>query len=237
MSFSCIEKVFGMISQETEEEGGVIIVNEKFGVLQPIKLKNTSKTPTNNFEYDPIELAKAIVDKEVAFFWHTHPREEEAYRFQENDLKFSLAWAKPIAVFNKNLRQTIYHFPPNRRVRDIYTRPFIQGYWDCFTIVKDYHKIMFNRELDYVSSHEMRRNQDAIEYIVEKYDGKIISFEEREHGDILFFLLKPGYLHCAVVLDRDRILHQTEGDGASIENINECNLFKNKFLIARSNKK
>ena len=100
-------------------------------------------------------------------------------------------------------------------------RQWLYGKFDCYTIVRDYYKLLgiimpdYDRPKDLITSKSIFLDQ------AKNCNFKQIDFEDRTQNDVLIMKLgTKNPMHAAIFLGNNRILHQKYESLSCIENYN-----------------
>jgi|TARA_R100000458_G_C8272873_1_gene247715 cell wall-associated NlpC family hydrolase len=98
-------------------------------------------------------------------------------------------------------------------------RQWSYGKFDCFTIVKDYYKILGIFIPDYTRPDDIDTTKSIFIEEAENCNFKLVPFEDRIKNDVLIMKLgTKNPMHAAIFLGDNRILHQRFDSLSCIEN-------------------
>lgn len=122
---------------------GIFYVN--YDTFNYFNCKNISTTPHNSFEIGAEDFIKAENSGDVVGVFHSHINETS--EFSENDKNLAHQLGLPIfcySEFDKKMRE----YRPDNYTCNLYQRQFIRGYYDCYSLIRDYYWNNFKFLLD-----------------------------------------------------------------------------------------
>jgi len=177
-------------------------------------LKNVAADPENEFATDPQEVLSIIGnDGKVEAILHSHlphhpdhPSKEDLERQKDAAVPFGLS-----VCDGENCTNPIW-FGDQVPMRPLLGRSFVYGVWDCFSLVRDYHRMQGVFFEDFPRENWWW-NEEGKDYYVESLEKngfRIIDRAEVRAGDgfLMSVQSKTGVCnHAGIYLGNDLMLH------------------------------
>lgn len=202
------------IANPTEEVCGFIWHDREKAHVLPCR--NVAQNPTEEFEIgveDQILLAGLGAPLGI---YHSHP---STAAFSPEDLEYAQETAVPHYLYSVPDQQWHEYVPPSYD-EPLEGQPFVLGFKDCYSIVRDYYRHHLGRHL---------RDYDRDESFVHEEQGVIMENFEREgfefsslatiqiHDLILFKSDKALPQHFGIFVGNSRFLHHSRGMLSRVE--------------------
>ncbi|NIF20572.1 C40 family peptidase [Candidatus Pantoea multigeneris] len=192
------------------EACGVIVQNGR--AQQYIPCRNTAEVPTENFTLAPEDFTAAEALGEVLMIIHSHPDVVQLIPSEMDRIQCD--WS--------GVEWGIMSWPDGdfctlspRVDRDYTGRPWVIGYADCWSLIKEYYSREFSLALgDYSVPLEwwIDGKEALYDDNWEKEGFAEISTSDLRHGDIIMMRLQSSVTnHAAVYLGENIILHHLSG--------------------------
>lgn len=176
-----------------------------------IPCENIADNKLNDFKIDTKIFIKNI--KEIEAVIHSHnnfPHASKKDVIQQRATK--VPWGV-INVFKGNTRE-VFFWGDSLPVQDLVGRPFINGVYDCYGLVRDYYRknknttlLLVEHEIDFYNNNEhlLTDNFKEAGFVeVEKKDLK--------NGDVVFGSVLSNIVnHCGIYIGNGLILHHLSG--------------------------
>jgi len=212
------------------------------------KKENLNPSPSSFF-MEPPSNAYTVA------YYHSHDSSSD---FSEEDKMVSESTKLPAVLFNKGNRSFNLYAPHLSRI-PYEGRPFLLGYSDCLTLIKDYYSnqlnIGFKSEANYANHlgldikdtkkcikarYTSGFNQSLREILGEKdwlknyleYNNFYQVSEFKEKDVLLIASENESYsTHCILYLGKNRILHHPVNRKSKIETISDFYLKRTLFIM------
>lgn len=180
------------------ESCGLLVINKSNGEWKFIECENVARDKLKKFAIEDSKFLAALKEGEVIIF-HSHfsyETDEKINNFSEEDINISEETCIPFLLYTSNNKWNYYE-PSEYEPFNLYERPFLLGFWDCYTFVRDYFKIhgknskiRFVNDTDY---HYGLKDFDDIGY------GEFfeVNLQDIQVGDVIIFKIKsdcPNHL-------------------------------------------
>lgn len=188
------------LSEYPKECVGVIWDNTYF------PLENIHPEPATDFRMRPEDYEEYKNGLQAII--HSHNNFLHA---SKKDMEFQIASAVPWGIANvtKNDVQ-VFFFGDQLPTQDLIGRQFIGGVYDCYSLARDYYKVIYGvelpnvpREWDYWSNPNGNKHfEDQMTKLFTSGDWKIVSKKDLQPGDGLLFKLHSSKIlnHCAIYI-------------------------------------
>jgi proteasome lid subunit RPN8/RPN11 len=193
--------------------------NECLGVIHNndyIILENIHPEPKTDFrmkhsDYEEYKDGLQAIIHSHNNFLHASKKDMEA------QINSAIPWG--IAnVRNKNVE--VFFFGDQLPTQDLLGRPFIGGVYDCYSLARDWYKVMYNvvlpnvpREWDYWSNPNGNKHfEEQMVKLFETGEFRLIDKKEIQPGDGLMFKLHNSRVlnHCAVYIGNHYMVNHME---------------------------
>ena len=213
-----------------------------------VALENIHPEPNKSFRVDVPALIKRVGDGELQAIIHNHP--DGAAEPSRRDMEAQAKWRIPFGIFTTQIKPEFNHSPvvwldPSHQTDALEGRPFINGVWDCYSIIRDWYYQELGITLgDYPRDIEWFFNGENLyeENFQKEGFSEIPVNSEWQKGDV--FLMKVYQKknsddlplnHGAIYVGGDAILHHLPGRLSCIDTAGKwCSRYLGKVL-RRSN--
>lgn len=200
----------------TEEICGVVILENSVEVFVPCRNAIATLAAhlqvSDNFYISPEDYMAAEDRGTVTHIVHSHPFSspdpsiEDEVGIEETGL--------PWIIVNPNTGQWTETYPTGK-IPPLEGRVFRMGYQDCYSIVRDFHKIMYNIPLPYVVRTSDLTQEGKSIYLREYEKAGFLPIEKSslEAGDIILMSIRSEGVpnHAAVYTGGGIMLHHLSG--------------------------
>ena len=214
MNFSIKQKVKDHALRDAPNEAcGFISVNS-FGDVTVLPCENMARNKTNRFAIDPRKNIEAEKLGHVAAFYHSHCSDildKSVDRFSSEDLDTSYESCIPALLYVQASDSWHYSQPTTYEPAPLLGRPFVGGIWDCYSIVRDYHKMNNKVSMGYYFPPDNPSSMCNFGYEenLSKENFHEIDLAEATTGDVFLFKIRSNFInHCGVYLGDNQFIHQ-----------------------------
>ena len=151
--------------------------------------------PETLFDFEKNGDIQAIVHSHINY---PHASEQDQTQQTMLDIPFGI-----VNCISNNIAQDPFWFGDTLPIQDLISRPFIQGVYDCLSVVRDYFRLQeiiipnVSREFEF-----WKKNIKLVENSLSKYSFHPIDFKEAKRNDVLIY---SG--HVAVIVNETEVLH------------------------------
>lgn len=114
------------------------------GEIKVLQCNNRAKNPKKDFFIDRKELNEKIGDGKLLAYFHSQSDSAEP---SIEDIAVANKLNLISIIINNTTKEIKVHYPDVNFIPSFENRPFIAGYLDCSTLVRDYYKKTLNIEL------------------------------------------------------------------------------------------
>ncbi len=204
-----IEQIKAHAKAEYPKEACGIAVQTDIGVIY-VACQNTAEDPEEEFRIDPADYAACEDVGTIIYIVHSHP--DAAARPSPFDMAVCDASLIPWVICSYP-EGDICYLEPSKEVRPLKGRPFIAGYWDCYTIIRDYYKLHKNIEIpNFIRVGEWWN--DGQNLYAENYEKAGFYAHEGplKEGDVVLMQINsPVINHGGVINEDGYMLHHMLG--------------------------
>lgn len=233
----------------SEEVCGLIVFDMAHKKPLVIPMENMAEDRVRHFRLSSQEYLDIYRQYKILAVYHSHflgGESEESLLFSETDKTCSKLLALPMVLYSVGRNRFNMLTPDTYVMEPLLGREYVWGFWDCYTLIKDYwtHEYGYTYgcynflELDDVS---LLREGDFFERHIHKLDKTKITkkrdIQDISHGDIMFFTLRGKFIdHAGIYLDGNKLLHQPLGGLSQVINLDERWIRKFKIGISYNDK-
>ena len=223
-----------------EECCGIIV---EYNTIQKNKLlyckcENVADDKLNHFEISAVDFIRAEMIGNIKAIIHSHDNSPHA---SKHDMEEQLRHGVPFGIVNiKNGQVQDLNFWGDRLpIQDYIKRPFRHGIYDCFSLVRDYHRGELGvtlkevpREYKWWETDEnlLYESLGKVGFVVLKKDLKYL-----EQGDCVLAQVRADYInHCGVYIGNGLLLHHlclTTSHLSKTEPINSINRKHLSYIV------
>lgn len=201
-----------------------IIYVDRYGIVQIKELDNISNSPEKDFEFDSLEILKIEQERgDVLAICHSHPESNNGIRFSTKDIEYSEELGIHYYLYDVKSDSFKIYEPTTYEHKPLENRVFVLGFWDCYTLCRDYYKEKGVKMGYYLPPKDKiyYSNEDDFERFAEKEGFFEVPFKEAKEGDILLFKIgKSRYgNHIGIYMNNMRILHQTKSNISKVSEL------------------
>jgi hypothetical protein len=210
---------------EYPNESCGIIVNNKY-----IPCENVSDNKRWNFEIDKHLIAKHTIAGDLQCVIHSHVDEvgknkDTGQKYvadyghaSKDDMIRQAAMMVPFGIVHLNIDGShvkTFYFGDQLPTQELKGRTFIHGVYDCYGLLRDYYKRIFEITLPqfprYFGWWNDKKNSSMLTDYAEQADFhrvEINEYNKYKHGDAVFMtILSHTVNHCSVYTDNGLIMH------------------------------
>lgn len=188
------------LSEFPKECVGVVWDNNYFPLV------NIHPEPTTDFRMSQSDYLKYKDGLQAII--HSHNNFLHA---SKKDMETQINAAVPFGIANvHNNNVQVFFFGDQLPTQDLFGRPFISGVYDCYSLARDYYKIVYGvelpnipREFDYWSNpQDDRFFEDQMSKLFASGGWRIVDKKDLQPGDGLMFRLRSSKVlnHCGVYI-------------------------------------
>ena len=191
----------------TEESCGFIYLGLNGAELFPCK--NVALDPHTDFAISPSDYIGAKMRGQLFGVYHSHP---VSAGFSPKDIAYAQQVALPQYLYSIPDKVWSEYIPPTYNP-PLEGRPFAWGFWDCYSIVRDYYRMNFKvylNDYDRDESFHTLPNHDILDLYTKEGGYKAVGITQIKTHDILVFNVANVLpQHFAVFIGNSRIIHHT----------------------------
>ena len=195
------------------EACGVIIALQN-GKQETIPCRNIASDPENFFMADHEDVSKARERGEIVAVWHTHV--ERSNVPSEADKAACEASAIPFLIYSISKGDYFhlsdaYVLHPTGVEADYLGRPYVEGVFDCYSLLRDYYRREFGIHLNDYPRTESGGVKGFTKFI-ERYESEgfhIVSDGSYKPGDVFFMQVMNDSCpnHIGIYLGDEIMMH------------------------------
>ena len=199
------------------EACGVVVALPN-GKQEVIPCRNIAEDPRNFFMADYDDVAKARERGEIVAVWHTHVEIPNVP--SEADRKACEASAIPFLIYTISKGEEFhlsepYVLTPSGAETDYLGRPYVEGIFDCYSLLRDYYRREFGIHLNDYPRTESGGAKGFTRFI-ERYEQEgfqLVSDGSYKPGDVFFMQVMNDSCpnHIGIYLGDEIIMHHCHG--------------------------
>ena len=171
-----------------------------------LPLVNIHPEPTTDFRMEHSDYTK--YKKGLQAVIHSH---NDFLHASKKDMVAQINSAVPWGIANvKNNNVQVFFFGDQLPTQDLFGRQFIGGVYDCYSLSRDYYKVVYGvdlpnvpREWDYWSNPDGNKHfEEQMLKLFETGQWRIVDKKDLQPGDGLMFRLRSSRVlnHCAIYI-------------------------------------
>lgn len=194
------------------EACGVLVKRGKKSMV--VVCKNVAAEPRYNFTIDPAEYSRVADGGEIIGIWHSHV--DQSPEPSDADRVGCEAVELPWFIVSVTKRGDEFVFAGPKVIEPVgfempyLERPYVQGVFDCYSLVRDWYRRELGIHLRYYPAVEMDGSQGSRKFVerIETEGFVVIHDVEPQIGD-LFLIQTTSDVpeHIAIYIGDDMILH------------------------------
>jgi len=212
------------LEDKTKECCGFILINNTF-----FPCKNESTTPNKNFLISNLDKQNAEKINKIKYFYHSHL----------DDSDFSLL--DKVVAEKHNIICIKYNIPSdnfdfyyaNGFSAPLIGREYCFGYFDCFSLIRDYYDKELNIKLTDFPTRENEHFQENLDNWINNNNFEYTN-ELQKYCLLGIKNMDNFFIHCAVYIGDNKIIHQPEYELSKIEHYS--NKFKKRTICILKHK-
>ena len=212
-----------------QETCGFVLLNN-YNQIEVTNELNIHSDPSQNFL---INKNKYIQYKNIIAIWHSHVDQDEEP--SSGDILYANELALPFCIFSLKTKGFYLYMPQNYKNNLFKNRIYVNGIFNCGTLVIDYFKGILNK---YINTEGINffKEEDAINRVSQDFFEEIGDINKIKKNDILKFKIKKNCFHFGVYLGGQRFFHQFESTLPTKMQLNNkwlrrvCNLYRYKEI-------
>ena len=201
------------------------VINDEF-----VEMVNKAEDTIKDFRIDEKEYIRN--KKNIQAIIHSHC---DYPHLSKTDMQQQIATALPwgVAFLQKGYYEGMMYFGDQVEPYPLKERQFVHGAWDCYGLLRDYHKIhkgvtipIYPRDNKWweTSPSMLKDNCEAAGF-------KYIDESEAVEGDVFFMMLRSKVVnHCGIYLGGEKILHHLYGALSREDQIGRWRKYITDFL-------
>ena len=226
-------------SEAPREACGLIACDMKTGKVTVFPCENAAQDKLKKFHITTeefLECRKAYGEIITVYHSHVNPELGGRVGFSHEDVEMCNECLIPFLLYSMPEDSFEFLEPEGYKPKDIVGRPFIRGFWDCYTACRDYYKVKHGVNLRYYFPPEddALDDYDHFEDNFEKEGFSRIDFADAKKGDAMLFKIGKSKTinHAAIFLGGSRILHHGVGSKACVIDMDH-RLMKYSYIVVR----
>ncbi len=226
------------ISEAPREACGLIACDLKSGIVKVFPCKNSARDKLNKFKISTEDFLKCRSNYgSIISTYHSHCNPELGSKigFSTKDVEICNECMIPFLLYTHPEGEFSFLEPEGYQSQEIIGRPYIRGFWDCYTLCRDYYRnkgIYLNYY--FPPKDDAINDYDHFESNFKKEGFREIPFKEAAEGDLFLFRVGKSKTinHASIFLGGVKILSHSFGSKASVKEV-DGRLMKYLHIIVR----
>ncbi|VGQ11674.1 hypothetical protein SB5439_04981 [Klebsiella variicola] len=208
MDQNIIDAIFRHAKEEYPRECCGVVV-QKSRVKKYFRCKNITQNPTEQFEIDPEDYADAEDWGTVTHIVHSHPGDGASPI--PSDLDYVQCDAHSLPWIIVSWPGGEYNIIEPRGDRPLTGRPFVLGYADCWSLIREWHSLRGVDLKNYSVPYAWWEKGENL-YLENWESAGFVEVETPRPGDMVMMRIGSDVVnHAGILLEDNYILHHLYG--------------------------
>jgi proteasome lid subunit RPN8/RPN11 len=196
-------------SLQDQEACGLVVLDKSMST-KFLPMQNQSFDVTKTFLIDPYTFLKHKLTSTVLGIFHSHYDSDE--KPSKSDIELSEESGIPYLIYSLVTKKFFLYYPSSYKPKQLLKRPYIRGFYECVSLVKDYYKDKLNIDISkwndnyWLPQDDEKANKKLLKILNKEMQE--VSVEEMNRNDLLLFEIKNKRMHIGVYLGGDDFIHQ-----------------------------